>query len=351
MGQMTNKNAYVRLSQGWPQVIHALGLDLAAVLRDAGLPPHAFEAIDLRVTPVQYAALWTSLERATDPERLPLQVVQHFAVSTFDPALLACLSAESLNEGLERIARFKRLVGPVLFRVSRRTLETEISLAGVGNLSPPLGIVLAELAFLARFSRIGTGREVVPVQVRLRQRPRSIDAYAAFFGVVPVTGSDDAIVFRADDGLSKFVTSSRSAWAFYEAPLENRLRGLDTDQTLVERARLAVTDLLPSARCTADALARKLLLSKRSLQRGLAQHGTSFQSIVARTREELARHLLTQSRSNLDNIAFVLGYRDAQSFARAFRSWTGLTPSAFRAARMPEIRSIRRADPGRADAC
>jgi len=71
--------------------------------------------------------------------------------------------------------------------------------------------------------------------------------------------------------------------------------------------------------------------SARTLQRQLSQEGTSFQAILAGTRESLARHYLTSGELRTSEIAFLLGYDDTNSFYRAFRSWTGTTPDAIRA--------------------
>ncbi|WBM80227.1 helix-turn-helix domain-containing protein [Cryobacterium breve] len=62
------------------------------------------------------------------------------------------------------------------------------------------------------------------------------------------------------------------------------------------------------------------------MQRKLKAEGTSFQEILHRTREALARHYLSQEAMTTGEIAFLLGFDDPRSFYRAFQSWTGLTP-------------------------
>jgi transcriptional regulator GlxA family with amidase domain len=53
---------------------------------------------------------------------------------------------------------------------------------------------------------------------------------------------------------------------------------------------------------------------------------TSFQEVLNRTREALARHYLTQEAMSTQEIAFLRGHDDPRSFYRAFQSWTGRTP-------------------------
>ena len=72
-------------------------------------------------------------------------------------------------------------------------------------------------------------------------------------------------------------------------------------------------------------------MSTRTLQRHLKNEGTSFQAALNETRESLARHYLMNSAMSAGEISFLLGYEDPNSFYRAFRSWTGLTPDKLRA--------------------
>lgn len=81
-----------------------------------------------------------------------------------------------------------------------------------------------------------------------------------------------------------------------------------------------------------SAVARNLGTS--TLQRRLAQEDTSFQILLAATREALARHYLRSSQLPISEISFLLGYEDPNSFFRAFSSWTGQTPDAIRTAQL-----------------
>ena len=66
-------------------------------------------------------------------------------------------------------------------------------------------------------------------------------------------------------------------------------------------------------------------------KRYLRADGTSFQALLASTRESLARHYLCQSQLPAAEISFLLGYEDLNSFYRAFNTWTGSTPETVRA--------------------
>lgn len=76
-------------------------------------------------------------------------------------------------------------------------------------------------------------------------------------------------------------------------------------------------------------VAAKLGTTTRSLQRSLQQCGTSFNRLADTGLERRARQLLARSHASVTDVALQLGYSDTAHFTRAFRRWTGVTPSAF----------------------
>ena len=71
-------------------------------------------------------------------------------------------------------------------------------------------------------------------------------------------------------------------------------------------------------------------MSKRTLQRKLNSEQSSFHHELQALRTDLAEHYLNHSQLSLGEISFLLGYREANSFIRAFTSWKGLSPGQYR---------------------
>ncbi len=80
-----------------------------------------------------------------------------------------------------------------------------------------------------------------------------------------------------------------------------------------------------------DQIASVIGLGSRTLQRRLRGRGVDYSELVAATRLGLARQLLGDRAIAITDIAQELGYSDAANFTRAFRKWTGMPPSAYRA--------------------
>lgn len=82
-----------------------------------------------------------------------------------------------------------------------------------------------------------------------------------------------------------------------------------------------------------EAVARRLFMSSRSLKRKLERIGTHFQALLDEVRYRDAQRLLENPDLDIQRIASALGYTDPPSFTRAFKRWSGKTPSAARSQR------------------
>ena len=78
------------------------------------------------------------------------------------------------------------------------------------------------------------------------------------------------------------------------------------------------------------AIARALGMNVSTMRRRLAREATSFREIAHDIHYETARHLIRDSALALTEVASMLGYAELSVFSRAFRRWSGLSPSEWR---------------------
>ena len=91
-----------------------------------------------------------------------------------------------------------------------------------------------------------------------------------------------------------------------------------------------VIDLLPDGECSRDKVASALGMSPGTLQLKLSQHGTNFQKLLDDTRKELGCSYVQQPTRSVTEITFLLGFNDTSNFTRAFKRWTGMSPTEYR---------------------
>lgn len=79
-----------------------------------------------------------------------------------------------------------------------------------------------------------------------------------------------------------------------------------------------------------EVIAQLLHMSPATLRRRLGEEGSSYSELRARCQREMAEYLLRQTSMTMEDIAARLGFSSERAFRRAFREWTGETPSACR---------------------
>ncbi|AZC76050.1 Transcriptional regulator, AraC family [Pseudomonas chlororaphis subsp. piscium] len=90
--------------------------------------------------------------------------------------------------------------------------------------------------------------------------------------------------------------------------------------------RQLLRNLLPSGRATIERVADCMAIKPRTLQRRLAQEGTSFQRLLDETRQGMVHNYLKIPSISMTHVAQLLGYADVSTFSRAFNRWFGMSP-------------------------
>jgi len=322
-----------KVDAGWRPLLKDLGVRPADVLRRAGLPQDLLSRVDARLTTDEYFRFWEGLEAEAGDARLPVLLAEAFTAEGFAPPLFAALCSPDLGVAVERIARFKRLIGPMVLDVERseRALSCSFVWLHATSAVPP-GLAIAELAFLVRLARMATREHVRPTALRVVDVPADVAAYEAWFGARLSRGDRPTVTFSREDAERPFLTANEPMWKMFEPELRRRLAQLEDSATVAERVRAVLLESLPSGQSAMDDVASRLATSKRTLQRRLKREGTSYQAVLTDTREQLARHYLARTALTCAEISFLLGYEEPNSFFRAFHDWTGDSPERVRQA-------------------
>lgn len=333
------RNRTFSLNIGWRTLLKDAGLTPEDILRRAGLPDDTFSRTERGLDTDEYIRLWHALEAGMNHPAFPLPLVDKVSAEVFDPPLFAALCSTNMMQAVQRLARYKQLIAPMV-------LETAVDHNGILTVSPrwlsaadiPVSLQIAELAFLLRLVRLATREPVRVLNVLLPQPPMAAQAghFTHFFGTAISHGEKPAIRFAATDALRPFLTVNEGMWQVFEPELRRRLSQLDATASTAERVHAVLLELLPGNEATLEKTAERLGMSKRTLQRRLEDEGENFRALINTCRENLARHYLCNTRLPGYEIAFLLGFEDPNSFYRAFMTWTGQTPETVRAVRHPD---------------
>jgi AraC-like DNA-binding protein len=249
-----------------------------------------------------------------------------------DPAAIAALCSESFRDALGRMARYKQLTCPEEIRVSGRRDETAIEFAWLlARQAEPAVLVDVCFAWILAIGRRGTGTPIAPLRLTLTRPSAHRRVLEEHFGCrVHFEADRNAVVLRTTDLERPFVTHNAELLAMLAPQLDAELGEHQSQLPLAERVKGLVKRGLAGQRPSIRSVAQRLGLSSRTLQRRLTGDGLTFQELVEGARRELAHHYLGQGSLELNETAYLLGYKDGNSFFRAFQQWEGTTPGEWR---------------------
>ncbi len=307
-----------------------LGLDPVVVLRRAGLPSGLLEGDGSKILLADYYRLLSSVtDEAADP-LLALKLGDAAGIDYFDPAFFAAMCSPNMNVAAVRLADYKRLVSPFILDVKIGSDATQIAFVCKSDAPIHPTMALTEIVFLVNFARRATRHQIIPQSVSMPFDPPDGVAYEAHFGCPIAQGVHRSVTFTAVDATRPFVTHDDEIWALFEPHLRRQIEDRGGDPTTQTKVAHCLNELLPSGRATVEDVARELAMSKRTLQRRLADEGTNWLEVLSDAREALAKHYLTTTEYGAAEVSFLLGYEDPNSFFRAFKRWENTSPEMWR---------------------
>lgn len=302
-----------------------------ALLAGTGLTEAALRDPGARVSLAHAAHV---VERAHELTREPALALYHgmqMKVSSHGFLGFAAMTASNVREALtlaERYAATRTSVLAVSTVIEHDTaalvIEERADLGGLREFA-----VLGLLIGIWQMGQTVTGR-------RLRGTAECSLPAPAWLATVPFPVGDmlrfdrpaTRLCFAAELLDVPLVTADPVAVQLARAQCERELAML-VDAGLPGRVRAALAAPDGGFRSVVE-VAREVHMSARTLKRKLAALGTSYTAILDEVRRQRALLLLDDRSLGLGEIAARLGYTEVANFTRAFRSWTGTTPAAFR---------------------
>ena len=245
----------------------------------------------------------------------------------------AWLTSSTLRSGLQRLVCHGRLIGE---KVSTRLQDSPIGpklLIDSGRTDPVVGPIMVDLtmSLLIDMCRMNSGAALRPLEVCLkRAQPDVWQEYPAFYGCpVQFAGPCDSFTLSSKDADEPLPTSNRQLAATLDRLIAEQLAHLDKSNVLA-RCKASLLEQLSSGEISEHDMARQLHMSRRTLQRKLAEAETTYQKLVDDTRRDLALRYIEDPRHSITDITFILGFSQQSAFTRAFKRWTGMPPTDYR---------------------
>jgi AraC-like DNA-binding protein len=183
-----------------------------------------------------------------------------------------------------------------------------------------------------RMCRSLIGRDFSPLSVELRRpRPAVIDDFERLWRA-PLRFNAEHNRLRFDPAsIERVLDSGNPELARLSDVVSARYLARIEPHNMEARVRTVLTQRLQHSEPTQEEVAETLNVSARTLQRKLGDSGTTFRKIVDETRHAQALVHFSMPQMSVNEVTHLLGFSCSSSFTRAFRRWTGLSPSEWRA--------------------
>ena len=181
--------------------------------------------------------------------------------------------------------------------------------------------------------RSAAGPEWRPSEITFISRGRPSDATLEAYGNTRIlTGQPCGSVLVAAADLARPCIDRRSTSDTVDDPPmpPQTPSGLGDAWDFLTALRAIIRPYLAQGHPPLSLVAEILGMSERTLQRRLAQTGSTYSDIVQEARFSIASDLMADSDLNIADIAFAAGYENAPHFSRAFKRLTGMTPREYR---------------------
>lgn len=313
------------------------GVPMDELTEECGVTGLELMQPDARVDAQILARLWASLARRFPGQLLALELCQAAPLTLAGDIPHGAQFASNLGEVLRFFVQNSRLLGDDLAievvckpeqGASEVTIVHPLDSLAFGTLTE------LRLGFAWRLLNELASRPIQLHRVAFAHRPNAApEAYEQHFGSeVRFEQPTSALVMPSD--VLEVPTSQACADFFefacaYLKRCREQLAG-ETVQTEFQRLLQAIRGNAALGHFDSHSVALAAGMSLRTAQRLSSEQGQSLGERISSARADLAREALRDARMSVASVARLVGYADSRSFRRAFRTWTGLTPSEYR---------------------
>jgi len=315
----------------WRQ-LESQNLEPGPVFREAGIDPDLIFDANARLSWDAFDRLLLGAARAAADPLFGLRAEAHFRPAHLGALGFAWLASSSLRTALQRMSRYARVINDKLsISLDEDTSNLVVTLTARAPSRSESMREDAQLAILIRCCRAIAGERFSPARVRFKHpEPADSSHFFELFRCPIEFGSTDTSMFIPRDVADKRLTGSNDELARLNEHIVVKYLAHASKTDTVNRAKAAIIDGMASGGVSEAMVAEKLHMTARNLHRKLAMDGTSFKTLLNDVRQELAQQYIADRSLTLTEISFMLGFSEVSSFSRAYKSWTGKSPSAAR---------------------
>jgi AraC-like DNA-binding protein len=310
-----------------------LGLDTGAILRAAALDEATVQDPDARIPLEQARALWQKAYELSGDPNLALHAIEILPFGAYRVIDLLAVSAPTIGAAFAKVSDYFPIINSVVrlpYVVGDREVHFHLQ-------APEQPAIItrpyAEYTLAALFlrTRIATNQRFPLDRVDFSHPPPpDISEHERVFECPVVFGAETCGLVIPRGVWDTPRIGDPTLFSVLDAHARMLLEQVPRSPDVLGRVREAIAAELSGGQPTLDSVARRLAMSPRTLQRRLADCGVVFNDALDAMRFDAAKSYLAQPDIAGSEVAYLLGFAEPSSFNRAFKRWTGQTPTEYR---------------------
>jgi AraC-like DNA-binding protein len=310
------------------------GLDTAEILRAARLDAATLEDPDARIPIKQVDTLWQKAYELSNDPNLALHAIEVLPFGAYRVIDFLGSCAPTIGAAFAKVSDYFPLIND-LVRLPYEVRDRQVTF-GVEAPTRPATITrpYAEYTLAAVFlrTRIATNQPFRLVRVDFTHpAPADISEHERIFECPVRFGADACqLVIAREVWETPRSEGDPTLFSILDTHAKMLLEQLPRRADIVGRVREAIEAELRGGSPTLESIARRLAMSPRTLQRRLRDEGAVFNDVLDAMRFRAAKAYLAQGDVAGTEVAYLLGFAEQSSFNRAFKRWSGQTPTEYR---------------------
>ena len=311
-----------------------LGLDTDQILAAARLDRAILGDPDARIPIEQVESLWKKAYELSNDPNLALHAIEVLPFGAYKVIDFLGSSAPTIGAALAKVADYFPLINAVV-RLPYVVGDRQVTF-GMEAPSRPSAITrpYAEYTLAAVFlrTRMTTNQRFRLIRIEFSHpRPADISEHERIFECPVVFGAGSCqMVIGRDIWDMPSMSTHPTLFSVLDTHARMLLDKLPAPDDIVSRVREAIETELRGGNPQLESIARRLAMSPRTLQRRLSDRGVLFNDLLDSMRFRAAKSYLAHRDIAGSEVAYLLGFVEQSSFNRAFKRWSGQTPTEYR---------------------
>lgn len=308
------------------------GVSSLDLLDECGIAPDIVNDPDARIDKQKFIQLMLAVMRQTQDEFMGFGEGRISKPGTFSMMAHAVINCATLEKAIRRGIKFYELFNLGVFgQLVRRDGEARLQFPTRTEVAFRANILEAVVFLSVRFLSWLIGQQIVPNKICFDFESLDQGEYASQFSC-PVFYKQERTEIVLDERYltMPLIQNALSLSKFLRSSLQELMDGDIENASLNAQIRSIISKEYGNNFPDFSVVCDKLNMTPQTLRRRLKEENTSYQEIKDNIRKDASVFYLSKPELTIDEIAMLMGFSEASSFHRAFKKWTGKTPSVFR---------------------